>query len=674
MSAPSSPNNIPLPAAVSPEEVVPAGTVAGGIALPRFVEARPDGLYVDLAMLESAGSFAGFANKVFSTPACAYFVGLDYPVFQLLLYEADSPQLLDQSVADGDRHLVRFAREVLPFAVERRALYRTVKMTSDGSAAEYFFEPLSLERQVEVADFGPPDETGAPTVTGSHTETVAEPAFADIDEFVAAMWDKGIRFGLDLAAIQAALTSQKSERLEIARARPPTTGQDAGIVEQTEALHRDDAPKQLANGRIDLCQFTNRFPQVKAGTRLLQKTPRQLGVGGFTVDGRSLEPELPKDFDLQALAGPGTRIEHGGDGECIVAAMDGFLNIEAASNQISISDKIIDHHGVSARTTGNLSLTGADFEERGEVQERRVVEGHNMAFLADVFGNVVSDGGMVELKMNLAGGTVKNSGGTTLVAGSVSRASIEDREGTVQLATAEGSVIVGRHVIIKTATNCEILADEVEIENCVGCGVAARVLRIGNCDAWRNAESVLTLLQPDTTEWDNALREIDEEAEALAASKQRIHETVQRLSEPPEVSSFLRLRAQLARGEITLTAPQRAGWETAQARLKPVLAHLERLPRELKALETAEAALAPRRAEVIAERDEAMARATCAITQVSGETVVRRRRAAITGLPFRGVSAKDFRASLRDRGAAEDILACLDGGSFAWPPEDAQEP
>jgi hypothetical protein len=654
--------------------VIPAGTVAGGVVLPRFVEARPDGLYVDLAMLESAGSFASFANKVFSIPACAYFVGLDYPVFQLLLYEADSPQLLEQSLVEGDRHLVRFAREVLPFAVERRALYRTVKMASDGSAAEYFFEPLSLDRTVEVTDFGAPDETGAPTITGSHTETVAEPAFADADEFVAAMWEKGIRFGLDMPAVRAALASQKSERLEIARARPPTEGQDAGIVEQTEALHRDDAPKQLANGRIDLCQFTNRFPQVKAGTRLLKKTPRQLGVGGFTVDGKSLEPELPKDFDLQALAGPGTRIERTGDGEVIVAAMDGFLSIEAASNQISISDKIIDHHGVSARTTGNLSLTGADFEERGEVQERRVVEGHNMDFLADVFGNVVSDGGRVELKMNLAGGTVRNSGGTTLVDGSVSRASIEDREGTVQLTTVQGSVVVGRRVIIKTATNCEILADEVEIENCVGCGVAARILRIGNSDAWRNVESVLTLLQPDTSQWDNALNEIDEEAEAMVAAKQRINETVQRLSEPPEVSSFLRIRAQLTRGEITLTEQQRVGWEAAQARLKPVLAHLERLPRELKALETQEAELAPRRAAVIAERDAAMARANCAISQVSGETVVRRRRAVVTGLPFRGVSAKDFRALLRDRGSAEDILACLDGGSYAWPPEDTQEP
>ena len=83
-----------------------------------------------------------------------------------------------------------------------------------------------------------------------------------------------------------------------------------------------------------------------------------------------MEPALPKDFDFKALAGIGTKVEQRADGEYIVSTMEGFLSLDSATNQVSVTARIVSHEGVSMRTTGDLKLTGDDYEEHGEVEEK----------------------------------------------------------------------------------------------------------------------------------------------------------------------------------------------------------------------------------------------------------------------------------------------------------------
>jgi len=71
----------------------------------------------------------------------------------------------------------------------------------------------------------------------------------------------------------------------------------------------------------------------------LKKIPRTLGTPGRMLDGTPVEPPLPKDFDLGTLAGLGTQLEHGGEGEFIVASMDGFLSIDTQTNLIAVTEK-----------------------------------------------------------------------------------------------------------------------------------------------------------------------------------------------------------------------------------------------------------------------------------------------------------------------------------------------
>src|SRR3954468_12168617 len=102
--------------------------------------------------------------------------------------------------------------------------------------------------------------------------------------------------------------------------------------------------------------FQNRFPQVKAGERLLKKVPRSAGTLGFELSGTSLEPPVPEDIQMWPMAGPGNVIEVNEDVEFLVSMQAGFLSVDAKTSQLSVDEKIVSRDGVSSRTTGNLTL------------------------------------------------------------------------------------------------------------------------------------------------------------------------------------------------------------------------------------------------------------------------------------------------------------------------------
>ena len=144
--------------------------------------------------------------------------------------------------------------------------------------------------------------------------------------------------------------------------------------------------------------------------RLLQKIPLTEGKPGFEMAGSQLASKPGRDLDLGEYAGEGTKVERLKEGEFLVSQQAGFLTVDSATSRISVGAKIVSRDGVSAKTTGNLQLTG-DYEEFGEVQEKRVIEGESITVHADVFGHLVSRGGSILLHANLVGGSAHNRRG-----------------------------------------------------------------------------------------------------------------------------------------------------------------------------------------------------------------------------------------------------------------------
>lgn len=650
-----------------------ATLVDGQVLLPGFVLRREDGLHVDLAAMDSPELFLRFVERVFVS--ATRFAGLDYEAFLKLLFEyttTDIAALLDRCAAAGRAPTLRLAADIVPFPPERQALYRGVKLLEGGAAAEYFFEQVTLDREIEVPRYGDADANGDCPILGYDSQTVAERAYLDFDEFIAAAWNKGLRYGIDAATVREAIARDKAERVLVARRKPPQQGHDASIEEQTEALHRDDSPRIRPDGRMDLRQFRNRFPQVVAGMALFKKLPRVAGVSGWDVAGHELAPEAVKDFDIGTLAGPGTRVERGADGqEFVYAAMDGFLNIDTQSGQVSITEKIVNKEGVSIRTTGDLALAGDEYEEHGEVQEKRVVEGHNMTFFADVFGSLESDGGRIVVKQAISGGAARSPGGSIVVEGAAARATLEARRGSIEAAQAEGSLLLARSVRVGRAVGCEIVADEVVVEVAEGCAIAARSVSIGATAMRRQEGTIVTLLLPDVERYAAEIATAAAARKAAEAALAPQRSALAGLAEQPDMKSYLTLQPRIKAGTLAMTAAQDANWQRLLGRIAPTLREYARIHGEVQALQAKMQEAAARIEELATERAAALAVVRCAIAEVRGETIVRRRVERPDAPPLAGLPAKELHLRLREAGAAAERIFSGESGAVDWaPPAD----
>jgi hypothetical protein len=620
--------------AASERPVAQAGAQASGIE--RCIVQRSDGVYADPSVL---GTTLGAAvDRVFS--GGQFFVGLDYGVLLKLIYDV-GPDL--QRSATGPT-LVRLASAIAPFEPERRELYKALKIR-DGQA-QYYFQPVFRADPDDPHGDGIPDQLR-------------------VDEFVADVWSKGVRFGVDVVAVRQAIALSKSEWVVVARRLDAILGQDAQIIEVSEDLHRSDAPRQLANGKLDLMAFQNRFPQVQKGKRLLQKVPRKAGLPGFEINGVVIEPPIPVDVDMSPMAGLGTMVERTGEGEFLVAQQDGFLNVDTKTSQLSVGAKIVSREGVSARTTGNLQLSG-DFEEFGEVQEKRLVEGESITVHADVFGNIVSRGGTILLNQNLVGGSAINARGPIVVRGVASGAVIQCRQGEVRLARAESCIVSGTRVVIEHATNCEVIAEEVLIQQAEGCAIAGRRVHIEVAGPRKEYEMVVHALQPDSAQVDQVITAMRERVAQFAQVVAQRKQLMEELTSQPDVRKYLLLASKVRKKEITLTAEQMPQFQKMAQAVGPALKNISKVSLDIKAAETEQQAGEALVNQLMEQRTACAGESRVRLDQLSGDTVVRAMVYQPDGSSLYDFPPKDIKQRLRPVSSTGAVLFAGSRGPVDW--------
>lgn len=628
----------------------------GQIVLPAFVRRSAEGLDVDLSAIDSRDLLISFAERVFG--AGLRFVNLDYDFFLDLAFRwepKDIDRRIEELRKDGGDAFVRLADDIVPFPPARRAFYRGVKVMDGGKQADYMFEPILTEVD---------DGAG-----GVREEKVR----LDFDEFITDLWLRGVRFGIDEAAVRQAIEREKSERVAVARSLPPKEGKDASAVERTDKLHRDDAPKLRADGRIDLRQYSNRFPQVKAGTHLFEKLPRVPGVSGWSVQGKENPPAAVKDFDIATLAGPGTCIRREAGKEWVEAVADGFLDVDDRSGQVSVVDKIVNRAGVSMRTTGDLALAGDHYEEHGEVQEKRVVTGHHMTFLADVFGEISSDGGQVVIKANLSGGGATSPGGSIVVEGAAFNATLGAYNGTVKLARAENCVITAARVEIEQAVLCTIVADEVHIVHAEGCAIAAQQVAIDQSGARRSTATVVTMVMPDFGAFERGDAGLVQERVGLAEEVGACEEAIKAITAQEDIRTYLALQPKLRAG-LTMNPQQQLRWQELLARIAPSLRQLTERNATLRADRDRCAEIDRALEQSIQARTEALAAISCELQTVVGDTLVRQWYPTKDEPSLMRLAPKDLLQRLRSAGGDDQRLFVGDSGTFSWRPQTAVPP
>lgn len=645
----------------------------GQVLLPAFVTKRGNGLYVNLSALDSRELLARFVERVFAENAM--FLKLDYPQFLKLLFEYSTQEinvLADDFERNGKQPEIKIADDIVAFPASRQEIYRGLKIQSDGDRADYFFEQVTIDIEFDEPIYGEEDEHGDYPQTGVERRTRTERIFLDFDEFVAAMWAKGLRFGIEEALVRKAIETDSVERLSIASQKLPQPGCDSTIAELFDLMHRDDRPRMLSGGRIDLRQYSNRFPQVSAGTRLFSKVPRKLGVSGWNVQGRELLAETVKDFDINTLAGTGTFIEKLDNGDAfVVASIDGFLSIDEQSSQVTVSEKIINRSGVSTRTTGDLTLSGEEFDEYGEVQEKRAVTGLHMNFFANVFGDITSSGGRVVFKKTISGGSANSPGGTISVEGIASGASLLARRGNVDAVSAESSLVVGRVVRIQRAVRCDIVADLVEIDYAEGCVIAAKQIKIGEATARKNIATQVLVLLPDIERYERLITDAIAERNAVVAELAVKQERFAAATASVDMKSYLSLEPRIRAKSLQMTAAQEANWKALLGRLGPALREIQKIQGDLKVARQQLVDCDAQLEKLKIERETANAAAWCQIDQVSGDTSVRGRRLRADLPALDGLPPKDLRSRLNESIESDLRIFFDSSGSVCWPGNDA---
>jgi hypothetical protein len=628
-------------------------------SLPNYLLRRQGTIVVDLSLFPVGGGFETYLDQLFS--GGSRFKGLDYRVMMGLLHDYDA--ILD---AHGIGTKVKLADDVVDFLPNRRALYRNVKIDSAYTRAEYFFEPLEIETVVESPVYGPEGPDGVRPIVGSERKSEMRPTKLDLDEFIADMWLKGVRFGIDVEKLASVISKGEMGRMTIASQLDPTEGSDAEIEEASEVLRRDNSPKILANGKADLRKFQNRFPQIDMGARLLKKKPRVLGKPGFKVNGAIMEPEVPEDLDISPLAGSGTRVEKQDGDEYIVATRDGFLSLDTETNHISVTEKIENKGGISVKTTGDLLLTGNEFIEHGEVQEGRVVEGKNMTFLSAVYGDVVSDGGLILLESNLSNGSAKSEGGEITANGRTFNSVIEAWNGSVKVKYAESCLIIGKTVQIERAVNCEILAETVQIDEAEGCGIAAVAVKIKSSGECRGKQNLISMVVPSLSILDAQIEQVDK----AIADCEKIIQTkelgIAEVKADAEFAKYLTLAANIKQGVVKLTLAHQENWQRMVARFARPSGMLERLNAEKQDQLNRIKTLRQGQESMLKAREKSGGGVRCEIGEVSGDTYVRT-LVANDGIPeFRRLKTVELRTKFREPGPAQARVFSDDRGSLDW--------
>ena len=596
---------------------------------------RDDGVYADPSVLGT--TLLAAVDNVYR--AGNYFVGVDYPVLMKALF-GHGPDL--PRGPDGAA-VVRIAADIQPFDPARRALYRAAKIGR--GYAEYYFEPVWLP---DPAD---PEGEGIPTRL-------------DVDEFVADMWGKGLRFGLDLDAIRAAIASNKADRVTVARQCDPVPGADAHIVEVSDDIHRNDAPLELANGRLDLNSFQNRFPQIQPGIRLLEKRPATPGTTGFEMSGRPLPPKPGRDTDLAPYAGTGTKVERTPDGEFLVSSQAGFLMVDAKTSRISVDEKVVSRDGVSAKTTGNLNLTG-DYEEFGEVQEKRVIEADSITVHGDVFGDLVSRGGTIVMRANLVGGGARNARGDIHVRGVASAAVLSAEDGRIVLERAENCVVAGTRVEIAHAVNCEIVGDEVVVKMAEGCALAGRRVTVECAVPRKQSEMLVAVLRPDGQQIGEVIAAVTQRVAQFAALAAQLKAAMDAMTAKPDVRGYMMLATRVRKGEVNLSPEQGRQFQKLAQDVAPALKAMGDVSAKIKAAEAEQQAGTAMLASLEAQRNDAATVSGVTIASVQGETQVRiLGYSPADGQPYLW-TPREIRTRLRGPQAGE-LLFLGGAGNFAW--------
>jgi hypothetical protein len=540
-----------------------------------FLLLDSQGLFVMLAQLNEQKTALAFVEAVFR--AGYYFKDLSYKNFLAILYDLFS-------VKTNFKRLM-LAKGLAPLSPRRELLYQG---------------ELALGRHDAMYDFTLTVDSRAAFAKGIRPPKAdEEPRSAD--EFVAVMWKRGIKFGLDMEAVAQGLAVRKNQflRLCVAQASAPRPGDNAR-TEALISLEKDLRPLETPEGEVDLRRYQCVFPQAREGQVILRKVPATPGVEGRTLAGQALAAVPGKDLDLARFKGPGTELGVVGRAECLVASQAGFVSVNPQTGAISVTNEVINHTAVGIQT-GSLTLEAEHCLQFGGVGPGYQLEGNNLTFKGGaVEGSVLSRQGVVSIEGNISGGQVTALAGDINVKGRVLAGSrLEAYRGVVSLDYAEKCLLIGREVTVRKAVNVTIIAETATVGECKSSNILALSMKIDRVAAAASLAAPEGL-QPAGTTLVVPIIEVPRRplvilGRTLAKLMQplpKIDSDIDKIGSDTQVQMYLRALGSYARAESDAQARKaQAVLQPLEDKVRPVVQRWRELKAEKAELEMAKAEL-----------------------------------------------------------------------------------
>ncbi|MBN1834540.1 MAG: FapA family protein [Spirochaetales bacterium] len=211
-----------------------------------------------------------------------------------------------------------------------------------------------------------------------------------------------------------------NERILVAEGTRPVNGADAEVLYNFDISHEQVQLKEK-NGRVDFKEL-NLVENVEAGQILARKKPREEGVQGMTVTGKTLPARAGRDVAIEI----GKNVKLSDDGMNAIAAIDGQVLLVAGKVNV---EPVYTVEGDVNLKTGNI------------------------LFLGTVF-----------IKGNVEDGFTVKAAGNIEVMGSVGKCTL-DAEGEIIvhqgiLGKNEGQIRAGKNVAAKFIEHARVAAEE----------------------------------------------------------------------------------------------------------------------------------------------------------------------------------------------------------------------
>lgn len=307
-----------------------------------------------------------------------------------------------------------------------------------------------------------------------------------------------------------------------------------------------------------------------------------------------------------------------------------------------------------------------DITVHHEVPEGRIFTGHHMVFKAAVFGELVSDGGQVQLDDVLGWGKVLSHRGHIRIKKRAFNATVEATGGTVQIGQAESSFIVGREVRLRSAVNCRIVAHTLHLDSAEGCVIAARDIHIGSAKPKKSEPTVVTVVAPLLPPLAEAIQPFADEMAQLQPLADARARQIEALKADTAFASFLVIRGKIRTGMVKLTDAQLQGYQQMEERFAASAQALEAAVAERRGLVQSLAAAKAQLQSLQDERLAALQDCRCRIGRVEGETIVRETQITLDDPDVSELPGETIMKIFNRNDASVRILFSAAHGRFDW--------